>query len=274
MNDIENRDDNGQVTENRIDLFFTPCKLPEDNLKGYHAIVIDVLRAATSIIMALHHGAKYVIPVATIEGAIDLASQLPRDDVFLCGEREGKLIEGFDLGNSPTDYTREKVRARRLIFGSTNGSPTLIKASAARSVFLCGFTNLNAVIDATLKLKNPFPLAILCAGKHSRFAIEDAVCGGLFIQRMLKQLSEKVVLNDAAQAADLIARKRGSNILQLLRNCDHGRYLREIGMEEDLSHCAADSTHSVVPVLRDDKLVKLEPDEDDPDSNAAVQTPD
>ncbi len=254
-------DHEGNITpeksEPRIDLFFTPAALHSERLKGYKAVVIDVLRAAASITMALNNGARDVIPVESIENAIDLSKGLKREDILLCGEREGKLIEGFHLGNSPSDYSRERVRGRTLIFASNNGSPAIVRASIARSVYLSGFINLNAVIDALGSQEELLPLAVVCAGKSDQFAVEDAVCAGLFIKRLLKKLSIKPRLNDAAFAAELLYREFGKDLQQMVRDCDHGKYLISIGMENDLQLCASDSVLPVVPVLKDGKLVQI-----------------
>lgn len=257
-------DQEGSITavtpEPRIDLFFTPAALHSERLKGYKAVVIDVLRAAASITMALNNGARDVIPVESIENAIDLSKDLKREDILLCGEREGKLIEGFHLGNSPSDYSRERVRGRTLIFTSNNGSPAIVRASTARSVYLSGFINLNAVIDTINSQDELFPLAVVCAGKSDQFAVEDAVCGGLFIKRLLERLSIKPHLNDAAISAVLLYREFGKDLQEMIRKCDHGSYLISIGMENDLQLCASDSVLPVVPVLKDGKLVKPKTD--------------
>lgn len=245
--------------EPRIDLFFTPAAVTNERLKGYNAVVLDVLRAGTSITTALNNGARDILPAESINRAIELASELKREDVLLCGEREGKLIDGFHLGNSPADYSRERVRGRTLIFGTTNGTPAVVRASVAKSVFFGAFINMNTIVDAVAKLQEPFPLAILCAGKLDRFAIEDALCGGLFIERLKPRLQVDPILNDAARATELLYREFGNDFYTLLSNSDHGKYLIEIGMENDLGICSQDSVLPVVPTLQDGKLVKHNP---------------
>lgn len=244
--------------EQRIDLFFTPAAVKDERLKNHRAVVIDVLRAAASITMALNNGAQDVIPAESITKAIDMSIDLNREDILLCGEREGKLIEGFNIGNSPSDYSRERVRGRTLIFGSTNGSPAIVRASVAKSLYLCGFINLNSIIDVLTNMQDLFPLAVVCAGKEDQFALEDAVCGGLLIQRLKERLTVKPVLNDAAHAAELLYHEFGDDMQDLVRKCDHGQYLIDIGMESDLKICASDSIIPVVPTMNDGRLLKLD----------------
>lgn len=245
-------------SQSNLQLYFTPVGVSDEKLKRCRAVVIDVLRGATSIVEALKNEAQYVIPAATSATASDLASQLPRDDVLLCGERDAKPIDGFNLSNSPSEYTRERVRGRRLIFACTNGSPAIVKASNAMSVYVCGFVNLNAVIDTLVNQENIFPLVILCSGNHNRFSLEDSVCGGLLIKRLSERLNIEPNLNDGARAAMMLADEFGGDIIKLLNNSDHGRYLKKLGFEDDLSLCAADSVSSIVPILQDGRLVKYE----------------
>ena len=246
-----------EQTATGIQLFFTIGGINEELLKGSRVVVIDVLRSAASIVAALDKDAKYVIPAASVDAASNLASQIPRDDVLLCGEHEAKTVDGFDLGNSPSEYTRERVGGRRLIFASTNGSPALLKCSGAKSVYLCGFINLNAVIDALLKLADPFPLTIVCAGNHNQFSLDDSVCGGMLIQRIHQRIDHQLELNDGARAAEKLALEFGGDILELLNETVHGRNLRDIGFEDDLALCAADSIYSVVPTLSDGRLIAI-----------------
>ncbi len=242
----------------RLDLFFTPAGVEEGMLKGYRVVMIDVLRASTSVTMGLYNGARDVLVASSVSEASELTFQLARDDVLLCGERDGKLVEGFNIGNSPGDYTRDRVRGRTLIFGTTNGTPALVKAFEARELYICSFVNVNEVIRVLTKDDNFSPIAILCAGNKNRFAMEDALCGGLLISGIKSKLKNRFRHNDAAQTALVLSNDMGDNLTELLRKVDHGRYLVEIGMEDDLPICAAIDSVPIVPVMRDGKFVKYE----------------
>ena len=242
----------------RLDLFFTPAGVEEGMLKGYRVVMIDVLRASTSITMGLYNGARDVLVASSVSEASELAAQLGRDDVLLCGERDGKLVEGFNIGNSPGDYTKDRVRARTLIFGTSNGTPALVKASEARELYICGFVNVNEVINVLTAKDDVTPIAILCAGNKNRFAMEDALCGGLLVSRIKSKLENRFMHNDAAQTALILSNNMGNNLTEMLRKVDHGRYLIEIGMEDDLPICAAIDSVPTVPVMRDGKFVKYE----------------
>lgn len=236
----------------KIDLYFTPNEVTDDKLKDHLAVVVDVLRASTTICAALAAVAKEVVPAATIADAIQLASLLSRDAILLCGEREGKLIEGFDLGNSPFQYTPSVVKGKTLIFGSTNGSPTIIQTHQAGCTYICGFVNLGVVVHSLLNVDKT--VSVLCAGKLSQFAVEDAVCAGMLLGEVKRQAGVELELNDAAIAAMVLADRYRESIPELVANSHHGRYLAQIGMEKDLPFCADLNRLPLLPTYSDGKI--------------------
>jgi 2-phosphosulfolactate phosphatase len=236
----------------KIDLYFTANEVTEDRLKDQIAVVVDVLRASTTICAALAAFAKEVVPVVSIADAIQLANQLSRDSILLCGEREGKLIEGFDLGNSPFQYTSGVVKGKTLIFGSTNGSPTIIKTRQASRTLINGFVNLGVVVHALMKTERS--VSILCAGKLSQFAIEDAVCAGMLLDEVKRRAGVELELNDAASSAIVLAERYRDSIPELVAHSHHGKYLAEIGMEKDLPFCADLNRLPLLPTYSDGKI--------------------
>ena len=131
-----------------ISLYVTPREFSDDNLRGTTAIVIDVLRSSSTIATALLCGAREIVPVSSPAEAGELAQKYGRAATLLCGERDGKRIEGFDLGNSPSEYTAEQVSGRTLIFSSTNGSPVMVRARLSDRVLIGGFNNFSAVVES------------------------------------------------------------------------------------------------------------------------------
>ena len=122
----------------RVDVFFTPHHLDEMGLREKRVVLIDVLRASTTIATALYNGAKEVIPVATVEAAMKIVGNLSGEVTLLGGERNGKMIDGFHLGNSPAEYTEQRVRGKSIVFTSTNGSQAFVKARYAKELVVCG----------------------------------------------------------------------------------------------------------------------------------------
>jgi len=131
----------------RIDLYLTPTELERASLEDRRLLVVDVLRSSTSIATALQNGASKIIPVETVEEATRLAQTLDPKSRLLCGERDGRKVGGFDLGNSPREYTRERVDGKTLVFASTNASPLMAGRLDGREQCVLGYVNLSAVAE-------------------------------------------------------------------------------------------------------------------------------
>ncbi len=231
----------------RVEVYFSPYQLDEMQLKDRIVVVIDVLRASTSIAMALRSGAKEIIPVSNIESAVKISGSLFGDVVLRAGERNARMIEGFNLGNSPTEYTPDVVRGKSIIFLTTNGSVAMVRGRHAKTLIVAGFVNLSAVVDHLCELQSDF--TVVCAGKENTFCIEDAVCAGRIINTLSKETKLEIIPDDAGLAAATLDKLLGKNILKLLKSSEHGRYLTEIGFGEDLKICAGIDSIGVLPLL-------------------------
>lgn len=238
-----------------IQLCFTPSSLTRERLKDKVAVVIDVLRASTSICTAIRNGCRAVIPVASLDEAMTLRENLDPDMVLLCGERLGFKVEGFDLGNSPGEYSEATVRDHTLIFASTNGSGAIVGCRSSWKTLVCGFVNLSAVARQVAHFDRD--LVIVCSGREGSFSLEDCLCGGMLIDQVMG--SGKVRLtNDAAQAAHLLYNHYGDALEETVRGSDHGRYLESLGYREDIRVATDLDTIRVLPVWNEGKLEALE----------------
>lgn len=236
----------------KIDVCLSPHEVSEEKLKDHIAVVVDVLRASTTICAALAAGAKEVIPAESIAEAIRLASNLTRDTILLCGEREGKMIQGFDLANSPLEYKPKVVKGKTLIFGSTNGSPTVVKTRMAQITYLAGFVNLSAVANALANAQQP--ITIICSGKLGQFALEDAVCAGSIIGALQSRNGGSLELTDGAAAALLLYQHYQDAIPKMVKESSHGKYLASIGMQQDLPFCAELNRLPILPIYHEGKI--------------------
>jgi len=239
---------------NRIDLYFTPPEAERASIDGRQIVIIDVLRSCTSIAVALSNGASRVIPVESVEEAARLASSLGATSPLLCGERDGRKVSGFDLGNSPREYARERVEGATLIFASTNASSLMAGLLEGREQLLLAYVNVGAVADAVRRRGED--LVVVCAGKTNRFALEDAACAGALIRR-LEAAGEAVALNDAAETAREYDRAHGHDPEGILSRSEHGRDLIEMGFGDDLPVCARIDSVPVVPHLREGRITAL-----------------
>jgi 2-phosphosulfolactate phosphatase len=214
----------------RISVRFSPAGAVVD---GPCAVIIDVLRATSTLTVALMNGARGVIPVAMPQEAIALRAA--RTGTLACGERDGRIVPGFDLGNSPHEYTAERVGGKSLAFASTNGSLAMLAARGARRRVLAAFVNLRAVEE---RVRREREVAIVCAGKLGRFSLEDVACAGLLIARLEAQGS--VSSDAAARLARALAPADAGEVRALVGGASHARELAGMGdaYVRDVEFCA------------------------------------
>jgi 2-phosphosulfolactate phosphatase len=232
----------------RLDVFLTPGELSPADILDRSVVVIDILRASTSIVQALSAGAKSIYPVASIEEALRLANTFGRDDVLLCGERKCLPIEGFDLGNSPREFTRDRVAGKTLVMSTTNGTHLMSLTGGASRVVIASLLNLQAVVgDLARAEADP---VLICSGRDKHFALEDAACAGLLASRLMEARPGEWKLNDGALATLALAREFPP-AETLFATTAAGRAVEAAGMGEDLAFCARVDTHDIVPVLHE-----------------------
>lgn len=243
----------------RLDVFLTADEIA-GAAAGRVVAVIDVLRASTSIAVALANGARAVVPFADTDEMVIRSRQFERETVRLAGERKMVPVSGFDLGNSPLEFTSEAVAGKTILFSTTNGTRALLSAQGASDIVVASFVNWS-VVTAMLRaaIRGGTDIALVCAGTDDHFALEDAVCAGRYVRSITKRLSG-VALNDAAHACALLARNYGDEVGRVLIDSSHGRALADAGFHEDLSVCAALDAYPVVPVLTDRQITKLGPE--------------
>jgi 2-phosphosulfolactate phosphatase len=228
----------------KIDVLFSPVQADELFFTGKTTVVIDVLRASSTIITALANGAKEVVPVGTVEFAVKVSGGIFGGQTLLGGERNTKKIEGFALGNSPSEYTKEIVSGKSIVFYSTNGSRAIVKAKYSANLFVCSFNNLNALAEHLQKLN--LDIIILCSGNNNLFSLEDSVCAGMLITELIAT-NKKVELTDSSTGAMTLFKSFGKNIPKMLGETDHGRLLIENGFKDDLIVCAELDNTEVIP---------------------------
>jgi len=238
----------------RIEVFFTPPEGYPTSLQDATVAVVDVVRATTSMVEALAHGARAVFPVVATEDAVRLAVSLGREDTLLCGERRGEKVEGFDLGNSPREYGPDVVADKRLVWSTTNGTRAFAAAGEAGRVVAAAFTNLSACAREVADTEH---VVVQCAGRLGRFALEDALCAGYLVNRLVESRDAvgetRPELDDAARAARALA-QAVEPTQAFLASTEGGAKLVEIGLGEDLAVCARVDHHDVVPELMDQAL--------------------
>ncbi len=227
----------------KIEVFFSPAGVDELGMRGRNVIIIDVLRATTTICTALRNGAREVIPTPDIENATKISSNLSGDSRLLGGERQGKKIDGFDLGNSPAEYTPEKVKNKSIIFTTTNGAGAIYKCRYASTALVASFVNVSAIVKTIVDVGGTW--TILCSGRQGAFSIEDATCAGMIISKV-QELTE-VDTEDAGLTTLILYKNAKRSIYGMMKKSLHGKYLISIGFESDLKICAEIDSVPVVP---------------------------
>ena len=228
-----------------VNVYFLPNRVPTHVLEGHTVVVIDVLRATTTIVAALAAGARSVMPCLSIDEARRRAEQLG-GDALLAGERGGLKIEGFDLGNSPSEFTLQIVAAKTLVMTTTNGTKALLSVAKASEILIGAFVNLSAVCRS---VSPDTPLDIVCAGTDEEVTEDDVLVAGALVRRLA--LGDAMVeLNDSAQIArDTWSRfkERGESLADALRTTRGGRNLVDIGMQPDIGFAAKIDRYDLVP---------------------------
>jgi 2-phosphosulfolactate phosphatase len=244
----------------RIDVVFGGAAFAPFDVTGRLVAVIDVLRASSTIAAALANGARAVVPLENSDDVVRTAKAFERRDVRLAGERKMLPIPGFDLGNSPGDFTREAVEGKTVIMATTNGTPAIAAAQGARDVVIASYVNYTVVLTMMrAALRGGADVTLICAGRDRQFSLEDAGCAGRYVYNVSKRMTG-IELNDAAQACVLIDRKYGDRVLGLFDASEHGRALRDAGFGDDLTACAAVDSYPVIPLYQDRQITKLGPD--------------
>ena len=240
----------------KLNLFSTIAVFNESQLKGYHVVVVDVLRASSTIVHACEKGIERIIPVASVEDVTKLLPTLDRKKTLTGGESDGRKIEGFDLGNSPSEYSARVVRGKTLVFATTNGTVAITKSAPADEIVVGCFLNLSAVV-AHVVAARPKNIAILCAGNHGYLALEDFVCGGMIADGIRAATRRKIQMNDGALAARSLS-KTMPEVEEVVRSSSHGCRLTELGFEEDLVYCSRVSKYSTVPLVLEGRISNRE----------------
>ena len=239
----------------KLQVHLLPTLVESTALTGGVAVIIDVLRATTTLAHAFHAGIGSVYPVSEIPAALTLAEELRAsgEAVLLGGEREGVAVPGFDLGNSPLEYSWDRCQSRILVFTTTNGTRALIHAKPAARLLTAGFVNFSAVCE--MLLEEHRPVHLLCAGSNGHVSLEDTLLAGAFVAAL--QGERDIDLNDSARLAWDTFEGHGLLLDEALKHSAGGRHLQRIGLGEDIPLCATVDSLMLVPEVRYDGKGRL-----------------
>ncbi len=238
----------------KVKVYFSHSTVDELSMREVNVCVIDVFRSSTIIATALKNGAREIIPIGAIANAVKVSGSLMGEFVVRGGERNGKKIDGFNLGNSPLEYTEEAVKGKAIIYCTTNGTVAITKSRYAKKLIIGGFVNISAVVSFINSITEDWDL--VCAGRDNNFSFEDAVCAGMIIKLLKDESKTPIELNDSAIASLQLYKANSEKISLFGTETDYGKYLVNLNFEEDLKIC---TTIDLVPVLPlySDNVIKL-----------------
>jgi 2-phosphosulfolactate phosphatase len=227
----------------------SPALLNLYDLKNSVVVIIDVFRATSTIAAALYNGAKCVIPVDSVQRAIEISKSIGG---LAAGERDGKLAEGLEHGNSPLEYHREFIENKTLVLTTTNGTRLLHMAleKGAERIFAGSFPNISAVCDYLIAQEMNVVLG--CAGWKDRFNLEDTMFAGAVISRVKEYFT---IHCDSSQMAETMYQKYKTNLVKFAPNMTHyHRLVERFGLIEDIKYCLTDDVANVLPVFKEGRM--------------------
>jgi 2-phosphosulfolactate phosphatase len=248
----------------KIDAILSPAELPalaKRNLGETVCVVFDVLRATSTFVTALHNGAKAIIPVSEISEALAIRKKQP--DVLLGGERDGVKIHAaqtgdidFDLGNSPREYTPERVRGKTIVSTTTNGTRALRACVGAQTVLAASFLNLTATAQFIRRLQ-PSQIMLVCAGTRENAALEDVLAAGALGEMLLRD-SSGLAVSDSVETALNACRKAKSNLFAAVSGAENARRLLAIPeLRDDVAFCLRQDVYNLIAALGGDGVIRI-----------------
>ncbi|WP_316817164.1 2-phosphosulfolactate phosphatase [Pedobacter nyackensis] len=232
-----------------IEVCLTPALLNLYNTSNSVVVVIDILRATSSMVYGIDNGANAIIPVSQVEDCLNYADQ----GFLLAAERNGEVVEGYDFGNSPFSYSAEKVKGKTIVLTTTNGTKALHMArEQAHQVVIGSFLNLNALCQ-WLKVQEKDVL-LLCAGWKDKFNLEDTLFAGAVVNELRKDFTH---FDDSCVAAEDLYLLAKDDLRAYLHKSSHSHRLAELNIEEDVKFCLQLNICEAIPVLTGDELVAL-----------------
>lgn len=236
----------------KINTLLSPFNVDELYFTNKTTVVIDVLRATTTIVTALNNGAKEIIPVGSIEFAMKVSGDTFSGQTLLAGERNTQKIDGFSLGNSPLEYIHEVVNGKTIVLFTTNGSKAIVKAKYSSKLLISSFLNTSSIAR---ELMDSNEIVIMCSGNNGLFSFEDSACAGDLIDE-LRELNEDIKLDDASKTCHFLFKKNKKKLKKMLMETEHGKKLMESGFKNDLVYAAQKNTIDVIPAY-DSGSIKL-----------------
>jgi len=234
----------------RIEVCLSPALFEQHADSEAVVVVIDILRATSSICTAFANGAREIIPV----GNVDEAYRMKHNGFLIAAERDGFVLDFADFGNSPFNFTPEKVRDKTIVYSTTNGTNVINMASVCHTVVVGAYLNFSALSDWLIGQDRN--VILFCAGWKDRFNLEDTLCAGAFAEKLMESGEYTTICDSALAAMDLwnIAK---SDLMTYIDKAAQRSRLRDKGLDDCISYCHTFDLTTKIPVLRNERLLTL-----------------
>lgn len=228
-----------------IDVCLSPDLMHLYSVEDKSVVVVDILRATSSMTTAFAHGIESIYPVAKLEDCRLMKAK----GYLIAGERDGEKVADFDMGNSPFEYMAENLKGQRIAFTTTNGTQAIAKSIGAKEIIIGAFLNLSAVAEHLIKSNNN--ILIVCAGWKGRVNLEDTVFAGALVEKLKDHFTNAC---DAPLMARHLYNAAKDNMAKFLSESSHVRRLNKLNIHEDMEFCLTIDKYSIVPTLKDGVL--------------------
>lgn len=228
-----------------IDVCLSPELMHLYSVEDKSVVVVDILRATSSMTTAFAHGVDSIYPVARLEDCRLMKAK----GYLIAGERDGEKVADFDLGNSPFEYMAENLKGKRIALTTTNGTQAIAKSIGAKEIIIGAFLNLSAVAGHLIKSNND--ILIICAGWKGKVNLEDTVFAGALAEKLKGRFTDAC---DAPLMTRHLYNAAKNDMAQFLSESSHVRRLNKLNIHEDMAFCLTFDKYKVVPVLRDGTL--------------------
>jgi len=235
----------------KVDIIISAEHITENKIEDKIVVVIDMFRATSVIVTALSNGCKEVIPYLTVEETLEYAKKLNRKDYILGGERRAVKIDGFDLSNSPLEYTEDIIKDKTVLMTTTNGTKTLTKSTLAKRILIAAMINAKAVAKKLIDINED--VVIINAGTNGNFSMDDYICSGYIINEMLT-VNKNLDLTDIGKTANIIYEKN-PDIISYVKEAGHYSVMKSLKLDDDIEYCTKKNIMDIVPEYKDKKII-------------------
>ncbi len=229
-----------------IDVCLSPELLHLYSLEDTSVVVTDILRATSCMVTALACGVEAIVPIRETKDCLKMKEL----GYIVAAERDGKKVEGFDLGNSPFSYMDENLKGKIIALTTTNGTQAIKLSENAKEILVGAFLNLETIAEY-LKTQNN-NILVVCAGWKGKVNMEDTLFAGALVERLSDSFS---IANDSALMAKILYQESKNNLLEVLLQCSHVQRLKNLGIEKDIAFCLQHNIYQVLPKMEQGKLV-------------------